>query len=153
MNAATPTKVLFIICALFVFTSRPACAQEVVLMDRNLKQPVKLVNTVTLGVLQNGYFPIYKSALDSTINVLEYILEKQVQQREFKYLNRPVEMEGTQVVGNLSRHAGTHIFLKTTVGTYTTFMDLVSGKEAPFQRERKLYQLLDYLKNNRPLVE
>ena len=153
MNKAASRKFLWCIFALVASGIQPACTQDLVLLDRKWKQPVQLIDSVTLQVLLGGSFPIYKSDLDRTITILEHILEKGVQEQDFEYYNHPLPIEGTQVVGQLSNRAKHRIFLKTRVGNYTTFMDLISGSETPFQKGRKLFQLLDYLKNNRSLLK
>ena len=153
MKSSANGRLLCCLCATFVWSLQALCAQEIILLDRKWKQPIQQVDSVTFGLLQNGYFPVYKSDLVKMISVLQMIVEKQVQQKEFKYLNPPLSLKGTEVVGDFSQSAKNQIFVKTTTGTYTTFMNLITGDEAPALKEKKLTQLLDYLKNNRPLVE
>lgn len=153
MKRAPNKKLLLCLCATFLFGWHFACSQEMILLDRKWKQPVQQVDTLTLSLLQNGFFPVYKNDLGKIIAVLEGIIQKQVQQKSFRYLSAPLLVQGTEVVGDLSKGEKNTIFVKTTTGTYITFMPLITGEEGPAQREKKLMQLLDYLKNNRPVLE
>ncbi len=141
------------LCAAFIFSLRFAAAQEMILLDRKWRQPVQQVDTLTLGLLQSGFFPVYKSDLGKMIAVLEAIVEKQVQQKEFRYLHPPLAAKGTVIVGDLLKGDKNQIFVKTTTSSYITSMPLFSGDEGPAQKEKKLTRLLDYLRNNRSLLQ
>jgi hypothetical protein len=153
MKVTANKRFLLCIWLSFICSLQSLSAQEIILLDRKWKQPVQQVDTLTFALLQNGYFPVYKRDMDTMISILEMIVEKQVQQKKFKYLNPPLTLKGTEVVGGLSRRAKNQIFVKTTTGSFSTSMPLLTGDEAPTQKEKKLSQLLDYLKNNRLILE
>ncbi len=135
----------------------PCCAmaQKAILIDRSLRYPVKVTDSVTFDQVTKGLMPIYFKDIDSLLQVIEQL-------KKYIDTGKPNE-EKAQDVKFGNSHCFTTTELQGTANTYRivvgtrvdkiiTSMVLVSGE----QNKRALQQLAifeDYLKNNRAVVK
>ena len=130
-------------------------AQDIVLVDRNLKRPMSLTRTLTPRQLMGNVFPIYRADLDSVIQVTESLTS---------FINTGVVHEANMqllTVGHsqfavTTRRTGTFnsyiIYLNTRSGNIGTSLELVGREDNNRQALQQLLLFMDYLKNNRNIV-
>ena len=133
-----------------------AAAQEIVLLDRNLKRPAALTRKLTPGQLMNRAFPIYKSDLDSVIHITEalshYINTGVVHQADMQLL--PVGHSQFAITTRRSGAFNSYIvYLNTRSGNLGASLKLIGQEDNNRQAVQQLLLFVDYLKNNRHIVD
>lgn len=133
-----------------------AYAQTIALLDRAFKNPVTVTETVTSQQLSGKWFPVYIADFENVIRLTERLVRS--------INNRTLPSSGTQVLGvghsrvAITAHGtGVHttysIFLSTRSGNIGASLQLVKRDEGNRKAVQELLLFLDYLKNNRHMLE
>jgi len=132
-----------------------ALAQNIALLDRNLKKPVVVTQALAATQLAHNLFPIYTTDLDSVIQLLEdlarRISNKDVPEEMMQVL--PVGHSQfaitTEPKGNVAVYT---IYLSTRIQNLGASLEVVEPKTGNRRTVQNLLLFLDYLKNNRPFI-
>jgi hypothetical protein len=129
-------------------------AQEIVLLDRRFKEPIRVSGPVT-GEALNRSFPVYRSDLDSVIQITESLLSSLHSGKPPKENTRFVQAGHSLFAirtWNVGAHSTHFVVLSTRSGNKGATLALVTEKDGTKKAARKLLVFLDYLKNNRPVL-
>lgn len=151
MHFKTKKQLFLCVFALIILGMKVGFTQQIVLLDRQLRKPFQLIDSLSLEPLQNGYFPILKKDLLKAIDLIEQSLQESVQKNNLQNASSHTIIGSTELITDSSasgKHRKRSMFLKTTIGFYSTYLYLTKATDSPVQSEHKLYQILDYLKNN-----
>lgn len=145
-------RVVFVIFILLPFL---AAAQKAILIDRGLKQPVVLTDSVTFDQMAEGFMPIFFNDIDSllaTIDGLRKYIDtgkpNDEKVEEIRFGNSRCVV-ATKLQGAANKY---RIIIGTTVDGLNTSMVLVAG-EVNKKALQRLSIFADYLKNNRAIVK
>lgn len=138
-------------CILLLLLPLWGAGQTFLLIDRNLHNPVRLHDELTLEDFATGTFPVYAQDVQALVHTLDTLAR-----RIDKGFDIPRSIEA-----NISEHCSVLLWHDTDAAlpTYTSILRVNSGHiSAPLsitkrsgrrQTVRKLKQLSDYLRNNR----
>ena len=132
-----------------------APAQDIALVDRELKRPMLVTQELTPEQLSGKYFPIYTSDLDSVIQMIEgltgFINTGMVHDNNMQLL--PVGHSQFAITilraGSFNSYM---VFLSTRCENLGATLELVKRHDSSRQALHELFLFLDYLKNNRHMV-
>lgn len=133
-----------------------APAQEIALLNRNLKSALIVTNELAAKELTTGWFPIVAADLDSVIFVAENLVQSlnKITAPEADIQLLPV---GHSQFVVLAQQAGTFInytiILSTRFGNVGASLEVVTRGSGNRQAAQQLLRFLDYLKNNRHLAQ
>jgi hypothetical protein len=129
-------------------------AQEIALLDRHFKEPVRLSGALTSETLYHS-FPVHRADLDSVIRITENLLSALHSSKPPKDNNLFLQA-GHSLFAIRTWNAGAHsthsVVLSTLLGNKGATLALVSENDGTKKAARKLLVFLDYLKNNRPVL-
>lgn len=140
---------------LLLATTTAAIAQPIVLLDKDLKEPLTIVTPSNESVGYD-YFPIYKSDIDSIMKVTEWFIQALEESHPVPTINTIKNVGASRffaISGLFERSPGFKLNLVTRCGQTGYCMELVDQKDGRKKRLQKLRAFLDYLRNNRFLVE
>lgn len=144
--------------AVFVLLLLPCwvAAQEIALVDRNLKRPMTLTRKLTPSQLMGRVFPIYKADLDSVIKVVES-LSKFINTGAVHDANMQLLPVGHSQFAITTRRSGPSnsyiVLLNTRAGNVGASFQLVKQNDNNRKAVHQLLLFVDYLKNNRHIME
>lgn len=131
-------------------------AQQIVLLDRGFKEPMRVTNTITTGDLLKGWFPIHIKDVDSIVKKVawfqKYINTGQRHENESIVMN----VGNTNFISQVEKQGNSnnyYIVLNTTTGNYGATMLLVKKRDSKKRALQKLNIFIDYLRNNMSVLE
>lgn len=130
-------------------------AQDMLLLDRNFRSPVEVVNADTDSNVEGQLFPLYNADLDSIITFTQELItqfdisrnvpsESYIKQFGHSYFIAQASQNGT-----LTQY---YIRLITRSGNTNYAIRLIDKEDGQKRRVQKLKVFLDYLRNNRVLA-
>lgn len=136
----------------------PYCmaAQEVILVDRNLKAAMLPMPDGAVQRWAYRWFPVYVADLDSVIQVAESLVRLINESTAQEAVGQLWPAGHTRFAVNVQRTGSSYtysIFVSTRLGDVGTTLDLVKRQSSSRRAVQQLLQFLDYLKNNRHLIE
>ena len=141
----------------FLLVFLPCCTmgQKAILIDRSLRYPVRITDSVTFEQVTKGLMPIYFKDIDSLLKVIDQLKKyidtgrpnnKKIE--DIKFGNSHC-FTTTQQQGTTNKY---HIVVGTKVNAISTSITVVPGE--PNKRAlQRLSIFADYVKNNRALVK
>jgi len=133
-----------------------ARAQDIALVDRELKGPMTVTRNLTLRDLSSKLFPIYRADLDSIIHITESLISF-IKNRTTREPNMQLVPVGHSQFAITTERSGEYnsymVFLNTRSNNLGATLELVSRGDNNRRAVQQLLQFLDYLKNNRHMIE
>jgi hypothetical protein len=133
------------------FMILPLCVagQNIILLDRNLKEPIQFTDTLTAAHLHQGLFPIHQHDLTTMINTLNDMVRtigmgKETRNKTYNFTNSYLAL----VVFNKAYPIGYRVILNTELGGYKTSIELLQPQSALKATVVQLENVLAYLKHN-----
>jgi hypothetical protein len=144
-----------VVIAILLLLPCRAFSQKAILIDRGLRYPVSVTDSVTFEQVTKGFMPVYFEDIDSLLEVIDG-LRKYIDTgrrngervEDIKFGNSHC-FTTTIKRGNANKY---HIVVGTQVNKVTTSMVLVSG-EMNKRAIQRLTIFSDYLKNNRAVLK
>lgn len=131
-------------------------AQQIVLLDRNFKEPMRIASAITKDDLLKGWFPIHIKDVDSVIKKVswfqKYIDTGQQHENESIVMNAGNSNFITQVEkqGHTNNY---YVVLNTTTSDFGATMLLVKKRDGKKRALQKLNIFIDYVRNNMSILE
>ncbi len=131
-------------------------AQQVVLLDRAFKEPIRVTNAITTDDLLKGWFPIHIKDVDSIIKKVnwfqKYIDTGQRHENESIIMN----VGNTNFISQVEKQGNSnnyYIVLNTTTGNIGSTLLLVKKRDGKKSALQKLNIFIDYIRNNMSVLE
>ena len=140
---------------ILIFLLQTAAAQDILLIDPKLKEPVQRTDSISFGLLRSGGFPLHKDDISKTISGIENLL-KELEHPDTKTLisgHRPLGKSELILVASGKEHSPIlNLYLTTHSGENSASIELLSREKSRRSATKKLYQILDYLRNNASIL-
>ncbi len=137
------------------FLLQAAAAQEILLIDPKLKEPMQLTYSISFGLLRSGGFPLHKEDLGKTIAGIENLLSELEQPATKPLISGPRTLGKSELILLASGKDATpllKLYLTTHSGTNSASIELLTKEKSRRSVVKKLYKILDYLKNNAAIL-
>lgn len=132
-----------------------AGAQQLVLIDKQLKNPITVVQQVNGERLNGRLFPVYGTDLDSIMLVTNWFIQQLDDSRLAPSESTIKTVGQSRFIAQASSNGNVQYYtiqLITRTGNEGYVFELINNKDGHKKRVQKLRTFLDYLRNNQLLL-
>ncbi len=131
-------------------------AQTYALLDRDFKRPLIVTDAITTDLMHDRRFPVYTKDIDSLISFTERLQKHMNTGKTYDEATVRYDVGGSwfmaqrEKIGKVNKY---HITINTRAQDVGASLELVSDTDGSKAAAQKVNIFLDYLRNNRLLIE